>query len=374
MTRRNYRTSIGLVLLILLVGLGLLIVWLGIPIMVENTFGEASTALTPFQLRQYGLRLLLSKDLFTQPNPEKISTISFEIQEGSSISKISSDLESVGLVKNSSRFRDYLIYKGIDSKIRSGNFTIPINLSPIEIAELIRSDNPIVSFYVYPGWRAEEVAAGLVASGVQISIDDFMRVVNNPREILLPTGLGNINSLEGFLYPGEYQIRKDSSAEELTQLFLARFKAEVLNQIEHYTATSGFSIAEIVTLASIIQRESLITSELPIIASVFYNRLNAGMKLETDPTVQYAIGYDENSQSWWKTPLYFDDLGFLSDFNTYLNYGLPPHPISNPGFGSIMAVLQPQTTGYYYFQANCDGSGTHIFSKTFEEHISHNCQ
>ena len=374
MTRRNNGTSFGLVLLILLVGLGLLIVWLGIPIMVEKTFGEASTALTPFQLRQYGLRLLLSKDLFTKPNPEKLSTISFEIQEGSSISKISSDLESAGLVKNGSRFRDYLIYKGIDSKIRSGNFTIPNDLSPIEIAELIRSDNPIVSFYIYPGWRAEEVAAGLVASGVQISIDEFMRVVNNPVEIQLPAELGNIKTLEGFLYPGEYQISEDSSEEELIQLFLARFQTDALPQIDYYSTTLGLSISEIVMLASIIQRESLVTSELPKIASVFYNRLSAGMKLETDPTVQYAIGYDENSQSWWKTPLFLDDLGFQSDFNTYLNYGLPPHPISNPGFESIMAVLQPETTGFYYFQANCDGSGTHVFSKTFEEHISHNCK
>jgi len=374
MTRRNKRNSIGLVLLILLIGLGLLIMWLGIPILVEKTFGEVSSALTPFQLRQYGLRLLLSKDLITKPNPKTISTISFEIQEGSSISKISSDLESAGLVKNGLRFRDYLIYKGIDSKIRSGNFTIPNTLSPIEIAELIRSDNPIVSVYIYPGWRAEEVAVGLEASGVQISTDDFMRVVNNPREIQLPAGLENLKSLEGFLYPGEYQIRKDSSAEQLIQVFLSRFEIEVLPQIDYYSTPSGLSISEIVTLASIIQRESLVTSELPKIASVFYNRLNAGMKLETDPTVQYAIGYDGNSQSWWKTPLYLDDLGFQSEFNTYLNYGLPSHPISNPGFESIMAVLQPETTSYYYFQADCDGSGTHIFSKTFEEHISHNCK
>jgi UPF0755 protein len=374
MSRRKNRHSIGIFLLLLLIGIGLLILWLGIPQVVEKTFGAASTTLTPFQQRQYGLRLLLAKDQFGKPNPDNNSEIPFVIQEGSSISQIASTLESTGLVKNGPRFRDYLIYKGIDSKIRSGNFMIPNTFSLIEIAEMIRSDNPIVSFYIYPGWRAEEVAAGLKASGVQISTEDFMRVVNNPSGIQQPAGLSTLSSLEGFLYPGEYQIRKDSSAEELIQLFVTRFQFEVLAQVETYSAVSGMSITEIVTLASIIQRESLVKSELPTIASVFYNRLDTGMKLETDPTVQYAIGYDENSQSWWKTPLYLDDLGFQSVFNTYMNYGLPPHAISNPGIESIMAVIQPENTSYFYFQANCDGSGTHVFSMTFEEHISHNCK
>jgi len=374
MGKQKRKSCIGIFLFISLIGIGMLILWFGIPVMAENTFGFASSALTPFQQRQYGLRLLLSQEMFANPIPKSISTITFEIQEGSSVSKIAMDMESAGLLKNGSRFRDYLIYKGIDSKIRSGIFMIPNTLSPIGIAELIRSDNPIASFYLYPGWRAEEVAAGLEASGIEISIEDFMRVVNNPGEIPLPPELEGITSLEGFLFPGKYEIPKDSSVKEMTQIFLDRFQSKALPQINLYFQNTGLSISEIITMASIIQRESLVTAELPIIGSVFYNRLEAGMKLETDPTVQYAIGYDQNSRSWWKTPLYLDDLGFQSEFNTYVIYGLPPHPISNPGLEAILAVLQPDTTAYFYFQAKCDGSGTHVFSNTFEEHISHNCQ
>lgn len=374
MVKEKRRSSIGLFLLIIFIAIGMLILWLGIPIVVEKSFGWAASTLTSLQQRQYGLRLLLSQEMFVSPSPKNASTISFEILEGSSIYKIASDMEEAGLVINGSRFRDYLIYKGFDSKIRSGKYLIPNTLSPIGIAELIRSDNPVVSFYIYPGWRAEEVAAGLEASGVQISTDDFMRVVNNPKEIMLPAELSDITSLEGFLFPGQYQIRKDSNAEQLINIFVARFQSEALPYINTSSQSVGLTITEIMTMASIIQRETLVTAELPIVASVFYNRLEAGMKLETDPTVQYAIGYDQNSRSWWKTPLYLGDLGFQSEFNTYMIFGLPPHPISNPGLEAILAVLRPDVTSYFFFQANCDASGTHVFSVTFEEHISHNCQ
>ena len=128
MRKQKRKASIGCFLLILLVVVGILILWLGIPLMVENDFGSASTALTPFQVRQYGLRLLLAKDAFASPNPGLERSIPFEIQEGSSISKIASDLQLAGLIKRGDRFRDYLIYKGIDSKIRSGTFMIPNTL------------------------------------------------------------------------------------------------------------------------------------------------------------------------------------------------------------------------------------------------------
>ena len=167
-----------------------------------------------------------------------------------------------------------------------------------------------MTFYIYPGWRAEEIAAGLVASGVQITPDEFMRVVNNPNEVLLPPALEGLNSLEGYLFPGEYQLRKDSTVVELIQLFLAGFQTTALPSINSSLQNTGLSLQEVVTLASIIQRESLVNSELPTVASVFYNRLDVGMKLETDPTVQYAIGYDENSNSWWKTPALPGGSGF----------------------------------------------------------------
>jgi UPF0755 protein len=373
MSKRQKNSCAGYILMLLLLGVGLAILWVAIPIFAERDFGSATPGLTSFQLRQYGLRILLSRSDLTSHPVLTVAAVPFEIEEGSSITQIAMALENAGVVKNGERFRDYLIYKGYDASIRSGHFDIPAASSALEVAELLRADNPITSFYLYPGWRAEQVAQGLIASGVAISADEFMRVVNDPQLASLPDGMKELNSLEGFLFPGEYQLRKDSSAQELVQLFAGSFASSAMPLIAAEGSRTGLSLQEIVTLASIIQRESLVSDERPLMASVFYNRLAVGMKLETDPTVQYALGYDPASNSWWKTPLSRQDLAFQSAFNTYVSFGLPPHPIANPDLDAIRAVLAPESSGYYYFQAQCDGSGRHVFSVTYEEHISHNC-
>jgi UPF0755 protein len=128
-----------------------------------------------------------------------------------------------------------------------------------------------------------------------------------------------------------------------------------------------------VTLASIVQREAVRPEEQAAIASVFLNRLVAGMPLQTDPTVQYALGFDVATNSWWKVPLSTADLEIQSPYNTYQNLGLPPGPISSPGLNAIQAVAYPAQTPYYYFRARCDGSGLHDFSETFDQHLQSGC-
>jgi UPF0755 protein len=135
----------------------------------------------------------------------------------------------------------------------------------------------------------------------------------------------------------------------------------------------GLSLFQAVTLASIVQREAIVEDEMPLIASVFLNRLKAGMKLESDPTVQYALGYQEESGKWWKSPLSLDELKVDSPYNTYLYSNLPPGPIANPGLNALKAVAFPAQTPYYYFRAACDGSGKHTFAETFEEHQLNAC-
>lgn len=292
MSRKKSRSCVGFLLFTLLLLIGAAIIWTAIPILTEKDFGPAAPYLNAFQIRKYGASLLLSEQSLLNPDSKKQNENSFTIETGSSIYQISSDLENAGFISNGSRFRDYLIYKGYDSSIRAGTFLIPANLSAVEIADLLRAGNPLFSFFLYPGWRAEEVAEGLIASGAQITLDDFMRVVNNPSEINLPEWLKGITSLEGFLYPGEYELSRDYSSTKFVQIFVDRFSQNALLEISQKAEKSGYSIVELVTLASIIQRESLVPSELPMIASVFYNRMETGMKLETDPTVQYSIGRD----------------------------------------------------------------------------------
>jgi len=114
-------------------------------------------------------------------------------------------------------------------------------------------------------------------------------------------------------------------------------------------------------------------TEMPLIASVFYNRMEIGMKLQTDPTVQYALGYDSLQATWWTSPLDSVDLEVDSPYNTYKYPGLPPGPICNPGWAALQAVAYPDESPYYYFQAKCDSSGFHNFAETYEQHLLNNC-
>jgi UPF0755 protein len=128
-----------------------------------------------------------------------------------------------------------------------------------------------------------------------------------------------------------------------------------------------------VTLASLVEREAVQNEEKPLIASVYLNRLRQEMKLDADPTVQYALGYNVVTQNWWTSPLTLIDLQVNSRFNTYLNTGLPPTPIANPGLDALRAVAFPSESNYLYFRARCDGSGFHEFAVTFEEHLANEC-
>jgi UPF0755 protein len=162
--------------------------------------------------------------------------------------------------------------------------------------------------------------------------------------------------------------------DDVLVMILSAFAEQVDATIREGFERQGLSVVEAVNLASIVQKEAVVADEKPLIASVFLNRLAIGMPLETDPTVQYALGFDESTGSWWKSPLYLGDLAVDSPYNTYQNVGLPPGPISNPDLGSLWAVAFPAETPYYFFRAACDGSGRHNFAVTFEEHLGNACE
>jgi peptidoglycan lytic transglycosylase G len=135
----------------------------------------------------------------------------------------------------------------------------------------------------------------------------------------------------------------------------------------------GLTVYQAVTLASIVQREAILEEEMPLIASVFYNRMAQGWRLESDPTVQYAVGYQSDRGGWWPSPLLDSDFSMDSLYNTYIYYGLPPGPISNPGLSALKAVADPADTSYLFFRAACDGSGRHNFAETYTQHLSNAC-
>jgi UPF0755 protein len=153
----------------------------------------------------------------------------------------------------------------------------------------------------------------------------------------------------------------------LTQQFIDEIGAQLAND----AAAQNMSLFQAVTLASIVQREAVNADEDPRIASVYRNRLDQGMKLDADPTVQYGIGLQNGT--WWPQITQADYTGVNSPYNTYTHMGLPPGPIANPGIDAIRAAIHPETTTYLYFRAKCDGSGYHNFANTFDEHVANAC-
>lgn len=375
MRRRRRSRAPGCALLIVLLGSILLAIWFGVPTLAKRYFGPPAEYLTGFTRWNFSLQTLLHRsDLVTPPSSNENET-DFTIESGESIASISRRLKQAGLINDAAGFRAYLVYKGLDSQIKAGNFRLSPAQSGLEIAESIQAAySPIVPFFVYPGWRAEEIAAALPTSGIEADPAEFLQIVYDTERLTGLTPYTGFPSLEGFLFPGNYEIDRKVSAEELVLLLIDRFNDNVSPEIVEAFSAQGLSLYEAITLASIIQRETFMDDERALMASVFLNRLEVGMKLETDPTVQYALGYSEKWGNWWKTPLKLTDLRIESPYNTYHINGLPPTPISNPAMPSILAVAYPQESPFFYFRATCDDSGYHDFSITFDEHLSKECQ
>jgi UPF0755 protein len=173
--------------------------------------------------------------------------------------------------------------------------------------------------------------------------------------------------VEGFLFPDTYEFRADATPEEIVQALLENFERRVPPETRARAEQLGRPFYQVLIVASIVEREAAVPEERPVIASVFYNRLRENMPLQADPTVQYALGSPGN---WWPSLDTVPDLAaVVSPYNTYRNAGLPPGPICNPGLAAIQAALSPAQTDYLYFVTRGDGSGAHVFARTYEEHV-----
>ncbi len=340
----------------------------------EHRFGPASADLS-YRQRVYlsSLILLQSNDL-TQPNNPGGSVVNLTIDAGESVPSISGKLWKEGLISNPGVFRSYLQYSGLDTRLKAGEYKLNPDMSPIEIAQAIQSSiSADVTLTILPGWRVEEIANALPSSGFNITPDEFLSAVHShPDGYSFSTCLAN-DSLEGYLLPGSYTLPRGATLNDLLSQILMNFETAVNPELRSGFTTLGLDLCQAVTLASMVEREAILEEEMPLIASVFYNRLNSGVVLASDPTVQYALGYNQKQGTWWTNPLSLQDLKVDSPYNTYIYAGLPPGPISNPGLAALKAVAFPAQTPYYYFRAACDGSGRHLFSETFEEHLANEC-
>ena len=343
-----------------------------VPSMAQQYYGPPAASLTRVQIFQYSLKLLWDDGLLIRPLTPSAPEQKFTVQQNESIGSIANRLVAAGVIDDASMFRDYLVYTGLDTSIQAGDYQLSPAMSIVDIAHKMQDATPAdVTFVILPGWRIEEIAASLPTSGLNITPDDFIATATASHPGF--DFLADAHSMEGFLYPDSYIVPRDVTVDRFVAGLVRNFGLHLTNDLRDGFNRQGLSVYQAVTLASIVQREAMHDEEASTIASVYLNRLKIGMKLDADPTVQYALGYNSAQQTWWTNPLSADDLQIDSPFNTYLHADLPPTPIDNPGLNSLRAVASPAVTDFYYFRAKCDGSGYHIFAKTLDEQIQNSC-
>jgi UPF0755 protein len=343
---------------------------------VERTFGPPDSELGLRQQVYLSALLALQAQDLTLPYNASGQDQHIQIQLNESTFDITQRLEQQGLIASADALRNYLVYSGLDRSVQAGNYTLNPRMTALEIARALQDATPKdVTFSILAGWRVEEIAAALPTSGLNIPRQAFLNAT-----AIIPQGypalidLPSHTSLEGFLLPDSYQLSRNLTTDELIAVFLANFERQVGEDLRQAYSKEGLSLYQAVILASLVQREAILEEEMPTIAAVFLNRIAAGMRLESDPTVQYALGYNSDQKTWWKNPLSAADLEIDSPYNTYLNDGFPPGPIANPGLEALRAVAYPaDKPELFYFRAACDHSGRHVFSQTYSEHLKNAC-
>lgn len=330
------------------------------------------------------LYLSANQDQLTKPYSISENPVRFVVQPGTPARLVGQQLHEAGLIADELLFEAYVRVNGLDARLNAGTFILTPSMNLIEIVETLQhAEAAAVTITIPEGWRVEQIADYLAAANL---FEDNPPALDEYRQRVLTSDLTDLDvsrygflqdrpagvSLEGYLFPDTYEIPAElPEATDLLERQLENFRARVIPLYEAAVAAghTQLSLYEVLTIASIVEREAVVPAERPDIAAVYLNRLKVGMRLEADPTVQYAMGYQPDRQQWWKTPVFLEEYSSVdSPYNTYLYGGMPPGPICNPGLSSIEAVLNPAQHDYIYFVALPDGSGAHVFADNFEEH------
>ncbi len=292
---------------------------------------------------------------------------------GDSAASIGRRLVVNGVIDSHDRFRLLALLLGWESRLEPGSYTFEPGLTTFEILRRIHVGETSPWRVVFPeGLRLEQVAEHLAESRLARPsvVAAAQAMIGAPPDDLVRDTLAAQRpdgaSLEGYLFPSAYTFPLDGTAEDAVRAMLERFDEEIGSitpPLEEQISDSGRTLHEILVIASIIEREVIEDSERALVSAVIWNRLEDGMPLQMDSTVQYAVG---RPSEWWKRNLDGDDLAAQSPYNTYVVTGLPPTPIASPGLASIAAAADPARVPYLYFVAR--GDGTHAFAVTYEEH------
>ncbi len=301
-----------------------------------------------------------------------------EIEPGDTTNQVATKLRAEGLIRQPLFFTTLVRMEGLDGQLQAGRYVLEPGMSMGDILIALQHNRvDDVQVTIPEGLRIEEIAERLAETDT-IDEEAFIAAAQNgaafaPDHFLL-SSLPPDASLEGYLFPDTYNISATSTVTDVIGMMLTNFDQKY-GTIERDVRVPDVTVHEIVTMASIVQREAAQVEEMPLIAAVFWNRLDpenidetGGGYLQADPTVQYALGYSSLDLDWWRSDLTVLDLEIDSPYNTYENPGLPPGPISNPGLAALSAAAQPaEDAEYLYFVADCALDGSHNFATTLEE-------
>lgn len=278
----------------------------------------------------------------------------FEIKPGQTASEVAQNLKDEGVIKSRTWFKLILKLSSSAKDLKAGKYDLHKNMPSESVLNCIKSGQclHLTKLTIPEGWRSEEIAESLAANNIT-DPHAFLEIVRK-------------RDLEGQLFPSTYYFSENTPAWAVVDAMLAQYNKTVKPLFEQYK--TDLTEKEVLTVASIVEREAIFHDERPKIAAVYLNRLKIGKRLEADPTVQYALGFNFRENRYWKKGLTYKDLRNPSPYNTYRYNGLPPGPIANPSYESIKAVLNPEPDfDALYFVA--DNTGRHDFSRTYNEHL-----
>lgn len=289
----------------------------------------------------------------------------FAVNEGATFNSIADNLQADGLIRSALFLKAYNKLTGSEFLIKKGSYNIEKKLSTLAIVhQLVEGKQKLLPVVIPEGLTIRLIDDILVKEDIT-GKGDFIAAAGDG-SYLKNYGI-DASSLEGFLFPDTYYFQKNYPAEKVAHLMVDEFFTRLAEVYPDYKMLTGKQLYDKTILSSIIEKEYRVPDEAPIMASVFYNRLDIGMPLQSCATIVYIITEEQHKPH--PERVLFSDLKIKSEFNTYMNKGLPPAPISNPGSVALNAVFNPARTDYLYFVVNDIDKGTHSFSKSYGDHL-----
>lgn len=298
--------------------------------------------------------------IYLPKEPKSEKEIIFDIEKGQGTKEISINLKKEGLIKSVTLFRLYTLFKGISGKLQAGEYSLSPSMKIPEIAnKFVLGDVIEEKIIIIEGWNLREIAQYLEGKGFskekffELSKKDFSAQFDFLKD--KPKNL----SLEGYLFPDTYQIKRGENLEDVIRKFLKNFDKKLTKELREEITNQGKSIFEILTMASLIEKEVKTLEDKKLVSGILWKRLKNNIPLQVDATITYITGKKT-------TEISIEETQIDSPYNTYKYRGLPLGPISNPGLDSILAAIYPKESEYWYYLSI--PTGQTIFSKTLEEH------